>query len=149
MTLRNVDIQDGVTLHWHGYDVPAAEDGVPGLTQEAVRPGGEHVYRFRANQVGTYWYHTHEVSDPAVRRGLFGTLVVMPSSPSAAEETDLTLPLHTFEDVLTIGDQDEVATQVIVPSTPVRLRLINTDNGPHRIALAGRPSVSRRWTVVT
>ena len=35
----NVDVPDGVTLHWHGVDVPNAEDGVAGVTQDAVRPG--------------------------------------------------------------------------------------------------------------
>lgn len=78
MTLRNADIASGVTLHWHGYDVPSGEDGVPGLTQDAVRPGQEFTYRFLARQVGTYWYHTHEVSDRGVKMGLFGVLVVTP-----------------------------------------------------------------------
>jgi len=54
VTLTNVDIDSGVTLHWHGYDVPNSEDGAPGVTQEAVKPGGGHVCRFVAHQVGTY-----------------------------------------------------------------------------------------------
>ncbi len=29
-----------MTLHWHGIDVPNAEDGVAGVTQDAVRSGG-------------------------------------------------------------------------------------------------------------
>ena len=33
------------------------------MTQAAVLPGQEFVYRFRADQAGTYWYHTHSVSD--------------------------------------------------------------------------------------
>ncbi|ROP30082.1 multicopper oxidase [Couchioplanes caeruleus] len=49
VTLVNTDVAEGVTVHWHGVDVPNAEDGVPGLTQEAVRPGGRHVYRFVPN----------------------------------------------------------------------------------------------------
>ncbi|MGP3962170.1 multicopper oxidase domain-containing protein [Nonomuraea sp. 3N208] len=40
VTLINTDVEEGVTLHWHGVDVPNAEDGVPGVTQEAVIPGG-------------------------------------------------------------------------------------------------------------
>ena len=30
MTLRNRDIGRGVTLHWHGYDVPNDGTGCPG-----------------------------------------------------------------------------------------------------------------------
>ena len=54
--LRNADVDDGVTIHWHGIDVPNAEDGVAGVTQNAVCPGESYMYRFRAEQVGTFWY---------------------------------------------------------------------------------------------
>jgi FtsP/CotA-like multicopper oxidase with cupredoxin domain len=30
--LRNASVRDGLTLHWHGYDVTAAMDGVAGVT---------------------------------------------------------------------------------------------------------------------
>ena len=68
----------GVSLHWHGLDVPNAEDGVAGVTQDAVDLGGTHTYRFVAEQVGTYWYHSHQVSHEQVIGGLFGSLVVLP-----------------------------------------------------------------------
>lgn len=52
MTLRNRDIPDGVTLHWHGLSVPSGGDGVAGVTQDAVFPGETFVYRFRAERPG-------------------------------------------------------------------------------------------------
>ncbi|MFJ2031060.1 multicopper oxidase family protein [Streptosporangium sp. NPDC087985] len=143
--LRNADIEPGVTIHWHGYDVPAGEDGVPGMTQDVVRPGQEFTYRFLADQAGTYWYHTHEVSDRGVRMGLYGTLVVAPRpAPAqgvdrATDGVDLTLPVHTFAGATVLGDQDRTIEQAATPGTPVRLRLINTDNTPHRFTLAGTP----------
>ncbi|WP_328404951.1 multicopper oxidase domain-containing protein [Streptomyces sp. NBC_00390] len=54
VTLVNKDVVEGVTLHWHGVDVPNAEDGVPGVTQNPVRPGERHVYRFVPDRTGTY-----------------------------------------------------------------------------------------------
>lgn len=93
VTLRNGGIDDGVTLHWHGYDVPCGEDGAPGTTQDAVAPGGEFRYRFRADQTGTFWYHTHQVSQVGVRRGLYGILVVIPRGATSAA-VDLTVPVH-------------------------------------------------------
>ncbi|MFE9694312.1 multicopper oxidase domain-containing protein [Micromonospora sp. NPDC005806] len=143
VTLRNTDIDDGVTLHWHGYDVPCGEDGAPGVTQDVVAPGGEFVYRFRAEQVGTYWYHTHQASHRGVRRGLYGTLVVTPRgqqvdhADASTGQLDLTLPVHTFDGVVVIADQDGRADHTAPPGTRVRLRLINTDSDPHRFALAG------------
>ncbi|MGY2122388.1 multicopper oxidase family protein [Nocardia gipuzkoensis] len=131
--LINHDLGDGVTLHWHGYDVPCGEDGAAGLTQDAVAPGGEFVYRFRADHVGTYWYHTHHASHIGVRRGLFGALVVKPRAEDT-EQLDLTLLVHTFDGTATIAGGVE---RIAPPGTPVRLRLINTDSDPHLFALAG------------
>ncbi|WP_405141343.1 multicopper oxidase family protein [Sphaerisporangium sp. NBC_01403] len=136
--LRNADVTSGVTLHWHGYDVPSGEDGVPGLTQDAVMPGQEFLYRFRATQVGTYWYHTHEVSDRGVKMGLYGMLVVTPRE-TAKEGADLTVPVHTFAGKIALGDHDQPFEQRVAPGAPVRLRLVNTDNTPHQFTLSGTP----------
>jgi FtsP/CotA-like multicopper oxidase with cupredoxin domain len=92
------------------------------------------VYRFRADQVGTYWYHTHQVSDRGVRMGLYGTLVV---TAAPASGLDLTVPVHTFSGRLVLGTHDQPDTRRVAPGTPVRLRLVNTDSTPHRFTLAG------------
>jgi FtsP/CotA-like multicopper oxidase with cupredoxin domain len=134
--LRNADIADGVTLHWHGYDVPNGEDGVAGVTQDAVPPGAEFVYRFRAVEPGTYWYHSHEVSSVAVRSGLFGTLIVEPTAP---EGLDLAVPLHTLNGALLVGGAERLDRRQVAAGTPVRLRLVNTDDVSRRVALAGVP----------
>jgi hypothetical protein len=60
------------TIHWDGLAVPGAEDGVPGLTQDAVAPGHSYVYEFVARDAGTYWYHSHQDSLQQISRGLFG-----------------------------------------------------------------------------
>ena len=137
VTLRNDDVAEGVTLHWHGYDVACGDDGVPGLTQYAVMPGEEFVYRFRAEQVGTYWYHTHQTSHLHVRKGLFGTLVVHPRGGRAADGLDLTLPIHTFGATLIVGEHGGTTTRSAEPGSSVRLRLVNTDPDPHALNLAG------------
>ena len=87
VTLVNQSVADGVTLHWHGVDVPNAEDGVAGITQDAVPVGGRHVYRFFATDAGTYWYHSHQMSHEQVERGLLGPLVVDPVGAPPAPST--------------------------------------------------------------
>ena len=52
VALRNKDVKEGVTIHWHGVDVPNADDGVAGVTQNAVPVGGRYVYRFRVEADG-------------------------------------------------------------------------------------------------
>jgi FtsP/CotA-like multicopper oxidase with cupredoxin domain len=58
-------------------------DGVAGVTQDAVPIGGEFSYRFVADQVGTYWYHSHQVSNDQLAGGLFGPLAVLPRGVAA------------------------------------------------------------------
>ncbi|WP_440070041.1 multicopper oxidase domain-containing protein [Streptosporangium sp. OZ121] len=147
--LRNADIGPGVTLHWHGYDVPSGDDGVPGLTQDAMLPGHEFTYRFRALQTGRYWYHTPEVSDRGVKIGLYGMLVVSPRSPGNAPETDLALPVHTFGGTAALGTRDRRFDRRVAPGAAVRLRLVNIDDAPHRLTLAAPRSGSPRSTAGT
>jgi CopA family copper-resistance protein len=64
------------SIHWHGMIVPADMDGVPGLSFGGIDPGSTFVYRFRVNQSGTYWYHSH--SRFQEQTGLYGPIVIEP-----------------------------------------------------------------------
>lgn len=140
VTLQNKDIAEGVTIHWHGVKVPNAEDGVAGMTQDAVRPGQSFVYRFRATETGTYWYHSHQVSDDAVKKGLFGAFIVDPASAAPGEANDMTILSHTWPtnsgSVLAFGPAS-LERKTVAPGSEVRLRLINTDNGARDFSLTG------------
>ena len=135
VTLTNVDVPDGVTLHWHGVDVPNAEDGVAGVSQDAVPPGHEYVYRFRVTDAGTYWYHSHQVSHDQVRGGLFGPLVVLPHDPTGVQ--DAVAAVHTYSGRRTIDGRTGLSSAEAPAGSPVRVRLINTDNGPMRAWVTG------------
>jgi len=138
VTLRNKDVKSGVTIHWHGVDVPNAEDGVAGVTQNAVPPGGSYTYRFRADQVGTFWYHTHQSSSAEVRRGLYGALVIEPPK-RPRQELDLPVVVHTLDGIPLVNKTDGVERWRVTPGVEVRLRLVNTDSGPHRFDIGGSP----------
>src|SRR5215217_1505266 len=137
VTLVNRDIDDGVSIHWHGVDVPNGEDGVSGVTQDAVLPGDRHTYRFRADQAGTYWYHSHQRSAKQVRRGLYGALVVLPARPLPRRTLDLTAVAHNLGGANVLNASDTLQRRAVAPRTPVRLRLVNSDNVPRRFTLAG------------
>ena len=138
VTLHNRDIDDGVTVHWHGYPVPNGEDGVAGVTQDAVAPGETYTYRFEATEPGTYWYHTHQRSSEGVVKGLYGTLVVHPADEEPAG-FDMVVPLHSFAGHLVMGDTDEELLRTVEPGTDVRLRLINTDQLSRELTVTGTP----------
>jgi FtsP/CotA-like multicopper oxidase with cupredoxin domain len=136
VSLVNEDIPEGVSIHWHGIDVPNREDGVAGVTQNAVRPGERYTYRFRAEQVGTFWYHSHENAADEVRRGLYGALVIQPQDRPPGT-LDLTAVVHSFADAVVIGSSDGTERRTVRPGTPVRLRLVNSDSSAQSFALTG------------
>jgi FtsP/CotA-like multicopper oxidase with cupredoxin domain len=127
--LHNESVTEGVSLHWHGVDVPNAMDGVAGVTQDAVPIGAEFTYRFVADRAGSYWYHSHQVSDPQVRGGLFGGLVILPRSQAPGPH-DVLAMAHTYGAVRTINGRVGDLTVPAEPGDTVRLRVVNTDNAP-------------------
>ncbi|HEY7997180.1 MAG TPA: multicopper oxidase domain-containing protein, partial [Steroidobacteraceae bacterium] len=70
-------LRSPTSLHWHGILVPAAMDGVPGLSFEGIAPGSTFDYRFRLEQAGTYWYHSHSRFQEQL--GLYGPIVIAPA----------------------------------------------------------------------
>ncbi|HUR52241.1 MAG TPA: multicopper oxidase family protein [Mycobacteriales bacterium] len=133
--LVNANVPDGITLHWHGVELPNAEDGVAGVTQDAVRPGGSYTYRFVASHAGTFWYHSHQVSHTQVQRGLLGALVITPKAPLATREA-LALS-HVYDGQATVNGHVEKDTVPARPGDKVRVRVINTDNGALRAWASG------------
>ena len=69
-------LPEPTTIHWHGIEVRADMDGVPGFSQDAVQPGQTFTYEFTANDPGTYIYHTHFDDFNQLDRGLYGAVVV-------------------------------------------------------------------------
>ncbi|RVT81921.1 multicopper oxidase family protein [Rhodobacteraceae bacterium CCMM004] len=137
-------------VHWHGIRIDNAMDGVPGLTQDAVAPGGSFDYAFVVPDAGTFWYHSHAASMEQVARGLHGPLIV---EEAEAPEVDadhvlvlddwrldrdgaLVEPMANFHDLSHAGRLGNVITVNgsvghTVPAARharLRLRLINAAN---------------------
>jgi FtsP/CotA-like multicopper oxidase with cupredoxin domain len=67
------------SIHWHGIILPNAMDGVPGMTFDGIKSGESFTYRFKVQQSGTYWYHSH--SGFQEQTGLHGAIVIEPKTP--------------------------------------------------------------------
>jgi FtsP/CotA-like multicopper oxidase with cupredoxin domain len=135
--LVNETVRDGATLHWHGLDVPNSQDGVAGVTQDVVPVGGSFTYRFRANQAGTFWYHSHQVSHVQVQRGLLGALVVTP--PGGVGAADALALVHLYGGTRTVNGRSGETRLAAAPGERVRVRVVNTDNGPMSVWVPGTP----------
>ncbi len=137
VTLVNDNVDEGTTLHWHGVDVPNAMDGVAGVTQDAVLPGEQYVYRFVADHVGTYWYHSHQISHAQVRGGLLGALVVQPAGGPEPGTLDQLAVLHEYDGDSTVNGEAGPVEADAAPGQEVRLRIVNTNNGIAPVWVSG------------
>ncbi|WP_019392561.1 multicopper oxidase family protein [Priestia filamentosa] len=94
VNLKN-ELSEPVTIHWHGLPVPNSQDGIPGVTMNAIQPGNTFTYEFTASVPGTYWYHSHQDSVNQIDKGLYGTLVVEGKDEEKADK-DYTLVLDEW-----------------------------------------------------
>lgn len=77
------------TIHWHGLLQRGTwqMDGVPDVTQPAIKPGDTFTYKFIAEPNGTMWYHCHvNVNEHAAMRGMWGPFIIDPKEPTAIEK---------------------------------------------------------------
>lgn len=65
------------SIHWHGIILDTRMDGVPGISYTGIAPGETFTYRFKVNQAGTYWYHSH--SGFQEQLGMYGAIVIEPA----------------------------------------------------------------------
>lgn len=138
----------GVTIHWHGVRVPNSADGVAGLTQDAVKPGQSYTYRFVAQDAGTYWYHSHQLSYAETSGGLYGMLIVDPAKPTISADVDYSVALHEWngpnnQTFLALNNTIGTLNQAAKPGQWVRLRIVNTSSTassiPQLVTLVGAP----------
>ncbi len=69
-------LREATSIHWHGIILPYQMDGVPGISFAGIPPGETFTYRFKVEQSGTYWYHSH--SGMQEMTGMYGAIVVTP-----------------------------------------------------------------------
>ncbi|WP_087569863.1 multicopper oxidase family protein [Paenibacillus sp. MY03] len=138
VNLNNKDIDSGVTIHWHGIVLPCSQDGVAGVTQDAISPGESFTYEFIAGHAGTYWYHSHQQSSEQAQKGLIGRLIVEPREDSLRYDRDYAVTLQKLADKhwLTNGKRggDTLAAK---PGERIRLRLINSSSEVQWMGVAG------------
>ncbi len=90
------DLPEPTTIHWHGVDVPTNMDGVPDISQPAIRPGQTFVYEFEARPAGTRWYHTHFNSAAQMDLGLAAPFIIEPPTPDSPTDREYTLLLDDW-----------------------------------------------------
>ncbi|MEO7938576.1 MAG: copper resistance system multicopper oxidase [Burkholderiaceae bacterium] len=69
-------LREATSIHWHGIILPFQMDGVPGISFAGIPPGETFTYRFKVEQSGTFWYHSH--AGMQEQTGMYGAIVIDP-----------------------------------------------------------------------
>ncbi len=160
------------TMHWHGLEIPVEMDGMPGISQDAIPPGGTFVYEFTLKQNGTFFYHSHMAMQEMM--GLIGLFIIHPRqahTPRVDRDFGIVLqewallPNNTIPNSLAMefnwltlnGKSGPATTPLLVKlGERVRIRLVNLgmDHHPmhihgHQFYVTGTEGGRIRTTAVT
>ena len=146
-------LPEPTSMHWHGFEIPIAMDGMPGISQPMIPPGGRFVYEFTLHQAGTFFYHSHAPMQSMM--GMLGLFIMHPRepfSPRVDKDYGLVLqewallPNNTVPNTmsmefnwLTMNGKAAPATTPLLArlGDRVRIRLVNIGMDHHPIHLHG------------
>jgi len=146
-------LPEGFTMHWHGLEVPNEMDGMPGISQDPIEPGGKFVYEFTLHQNGTFFYHSHMAMQEMM--GMIGLFIIHPKrayAPRVDRDYAIVmqewaiLPNNTIPNTLAMefnwltfnGKAGPATTPLLCKiGERVRIRLVNLGMDHHPIHLHG------------
>ncbi|KAI1161367.1 L559a mutant of Melanocarpus Albomyces laccase [Nemania serpens] len=121
VTVTNKLTLNGTSIHWHGLRQLGSnlQDGVGGITECPIPPGGSKTYTFKLTQYGTTWYHSHFSSQYA--NGVFGAIQI--NGPSSANY-DIDLGPYPINDFYLASAEDIVEASQLGASGPTSANVL-------------------------
>ncbi|KAK5661604.1 hypothetical protein OQA88_9704 [Cercophora sp. LCS_1] len=136
--INNLDT-NGTSIHWHGLHQKLTQlhDGANGVTECPIPPGGEFTYKFRAQQYGSSWYHSHFSAQYG--NGIVGTILI---NGPASLPYDIDLGVFPITDYY-YKSADELVHDTMNGPPPPSDNVLFNGKGKHPITGAGE------WANVT
>jgi manganese oxidase len=141
------------SMHWHGLEIPVNMDGMPGISQPLIPPGGTFTYEFTLRQNGTFFYHSHMAMQELM--GMIGLFIIHPRrahEPRVDRDFGLILqgwailPNNTIPNTLAMefnwltinGKAGPATTPMLVKlGERVRVRMVNLSMDHHPMHIHG------------
>jgi len=135
------DLPESTAIHFHGLEVPNAQDGMPFVTQPPIKPGASFTYEFDVPNAGSHMYHAHHNSTKQVSLGLLGAFIVEPKDTSNEPHVDIdyVMILNDGLNGYTLNGKGFPATEPIVckRGQTIRIRYMNEGMMIHPMHLHG------------
>jgi len=135
------DLPESTAIHFHGLEVPNAQDGMPFVTQPPIKPGASFTYEFDVPNAGSHMYHAHHNSTKQVSLGLLGAFIVEPKDTSNEPHADIdyVMILNDGLNGYTLNGKGFPATEPIVckRGQTIRIRYMNEGMMIHPMHLHG------------
>lgn len=146
-------LPEPTSMHWHGFEIPNAMDGAPGVSQDPIKPGERFLYEFTLHQEGTYFYHSHMAMQEMF--GMLGAFIMHPKQGyTPAVDKDFVLMLQEYAVLpnnsvpntmsmefnwLTINGKSGPAVEPLIVrlGDRVRIRMINLGMDHHPMHVHG------------
>ncbi len=146
-------LPEPTSMHWHGFEDSIPNDGMPGISQLLIPPGGTYTYEFHIHQTGTFFYHSHMAMQEMA--GMLGGFIMHPKAPHTPHcdkdflihlQEYFVLPTNTtpntmnmeFNWLLLNGKAGPATTPLIVrQGDRVRIRFVNLGMDHHPMHLHG------------
>jgi manganese oxidase len=124
-------MSQSTSIHFHGVLVPNAMDGVPFITQDPIKPGGEFTYEFTARNPGSHMYHSHHNAAEQVTKGLMGAFIIdsKDKNNEPTVDADYTFILNDTGAGLTINGKGFPYTQPLTAKLGQTLRVRYMNEG--------------------
>ncbi len=147
------ELPESSSIHWHGFEDHIGYDGMPGISQEPVKPGETFTYNFLIKQEGTYFYHSHMAMQEMA--GMLGAFIMHPEVPYRphcdkdfaihlqqyavlANSTTPNTMMMEFNWLLLNGKAGPASTPLIVrQGDRVRVRFVNLGMNHHPMHVHG------------
>jgi len=119
------ELPESTAIHFHGLELPNAQDGVPFITQPPVKGGQSYTYEFTVPNAGSHMYHSHHNSAKQVGLGLLGAFIVEPKvkGPHDDPDVDQVFILNDGAHGYTFNGKSFPATAPLVAKLGQKLRI--------------------------